>query len=307
MKKFLCTVSCIVIIAVSVQYAGHLLRPAFTCDAFNAIDAFHSIPENSIDVIACGSSHVWKGLNVEEMSEKYGLSAYNYGCNWQFLNTTSLFFQDALRTQSPKVALIETYHVNKIHENVDLNGEIYYTKGISDFEGKREYLAQCFGNHLDRYLSYYIPLLAFHENWTNLNINSFEEYTNVEMFRDSMGFLGSDAVSPTVISDPSAFEQKDLSEESVAVLDNIVRICRENDIALIFYTVPYEGEYNYSDAMKKYAAENGCDYINFFELMDETGLDGNTDFMDFEHLNTSGATKVADYLGNYITTHSILN
>ena len=128
------------------------------------------MPENSFDVIACGSSHVYKGLNVNEMTERYGFSAYNYGCNWQFLNTTTLFFEDALRTQSPKVILIETFNVDKVHEDTDLNGEIYYTKGISDFKGKREYLAQCFGKNKDRYLSYYIPLLAFHETGQTLII-----------------------------------------------------------------------------------------------------------------------------------------
>lgn len=174
MKKIVCCISCAAIIGISVFYAGRLLQPNFTVDAFHAIESFHSMPENSFDVIACGSSHVYKGLNVNEMTEKYGFSAYNYGCNWQFLNTTTLFFEDALRTQSPKVVLIETFNVDKVHEDTDLNGEIYYTKGISDFKGKREYLAQCFGKNKDRYLSYYIPLLAFHENWTNVNYYSFD-------------------------------------------------------------------------------------------------------------------------------------
>ena len=47
----------------------------------------------------------------------------------------------------------------------------------------------------------------------------------------------------------------------------------------IFYTVPYEGEYNYSDAMAEYAAANNCTYLNLFEHMDDVGLNGDTDFM----------------------------
>ncbi len=136
MKKIVCCISCAAIIGISVFYAGRLLQPNFTVDAFHAIESFHSMPENSFDVIACGSSHVYKGLNVNEMTERYGFSAYNYGCNWQFLNTTTLFFEDALRTQSPKVILIETFNVDKVHEDTDLNGEIYYTKGISILKEK---------------------------------------------------------------------------------------------------------------------------------------------------------------------------
>ena len=36
-------------------------------------------------------------------------------------------------------------------------------------------------------------------------------------------------------------------------------------------------------------------------------LNGDTDFMDIEHLNISGATKVADYLGEYIVSHNLLS
>ena len=41
--------------------------------------------------------------------------------------------------------------------------------------------------------------------------------------------------------------------------------------------------------------------------LDDVGLNGDTDFMDIEHLNISGATKVADYLGEYIVSHNLLS
>ena len=63
MKKIVCCISCASIIGVSVFYAGRLLQPNFTVDAFHAIESFHSMPENSFDVIACGSSHVYKDMD----------------------------------------------------------------------------------------------------------------------------------------------------------------------------------------------------------------------------------------------------
>ena len=47
--------------------------------------------------------------------------------------------------------------------------------------------------------------------------------------------------------------------------------------------------------------------LTLFEHMDDVGLNGDTDFMDIEHLNISGATKVADYLGEYIVSHNLLS
>ena len=52
--------------------------------------------------------------------------------------------------------------------------------------------------------------------------------------------------------------------------------------------------------MKRYAEANNCIYLNLFEKIDDIGIDGNTDFRDIDHLNDSGAKKVADYLGGYI-------
>lgn len=296
-------VSCLLIIIIlifSINYVGNLLNPDWTDGAINAVKAFHTLPENSVEVIIYGSSHAWKGLDTMEMYKQYGIGAYNYGCNWQRINTTSLFFEDSLRTQSPKVVLIETYRVAEILKDTDLTGEIYYTKAIDSFEAKDRYLQQCFGDDKERYLSYYMPLIMFHENWKDIDVENFSEGTTVETYLKNMGYNGSESVVPVEIVDSEIFMQEEIGNDALEILDNIVEKCDENDIQLIFYTVPYEGQFNYSKAMKNYAEKNGCVYLDLFEKMNEVGIDSNTDFQDDTHLNDSGAKKVADYLGAYI-------
>jgi hypothetical protein len=283
---------------------GYIVRPTDTDTALYAINAFHDMPDNSMEVIGYGSSHMWRGLKPMEMYEKYGIGAYNYGCNWQKINTTELFIKDSLLTQSPKVILIETYYVNDLLQNTDINGEIYYTRGITEFEGKWQYLRQCFGNDKERYLSYYMPLCGFHDNWVNLAQGNFTKYVrDTSGFIQSKGYIGIANVSQVTIPDSSTFVQSELSPDAINVLDEIVEICNEKGIEIIFYTAPYEGEYYYSDAMKQYAQNNGCVYFNLFEYLDETGIDGETDFSDAGHLNESGAVKVADFLGEYIVNN----
>ena len=41
-------------------------------------------------------------------------------------------------------------------------------------------------------------------------------------------------------------------------------------------------------------------FINMFEHMEDAGISAETDFCDPHHLNVSGATKMADYLGAYL-------
>lgn len=282
---------------------GYLVRPTGTDGAYSQIETFHSLPYNSIEVMVYGSSHAYKGLSTMELYEKYGIGAYNYGWNWQKINTTKLFIKDSLLTQTPKVILIECYNVGTVLYDTDITPEIYYSRYLSKGIGRDEYLKQCFQNNKERYLSYYMPLSAFHDNWNTLTKKSFAEISVDTVFRRFMGFHPAIAVTEVTIPDYTTFQQSSLSEKAIAELDEIVDLCRENDIEIIFYTVPYQGQYNYSDAMEEYAKKNGYVYFDLFKYADEVGIDGKTDFQDTDHLNSSGAVKVADYLGQYIVEH----
>ena len=299
--KILLSGAITLILIVGVIYRlGILVRPTNADSAFKAIDTFHDMPQNSLEVIGYGSSHMWRGMSAMQMYEAYGIGTYNYGCNWQHINTTELFIKDSLRTQSPKVILIETYLVNDLLQDMDINGEIYYTRAINEFEGKQKYLKQCFGDDKERYLSYYMPLCAFHDNWVNLDEKNFVENSSNKDFYKTMGFMDSEAVTPISIADPSGFKQKDISKDALKVLDEIVAICKANDIEIIFYTAPWQGYYSYGDAMSTYAEENDCAYFNLFRYVDEIGINCKTDFSDKGHLNNSGAVKVSNFLGKYI-------
>ncbi len=308
MKQVMKTIArCIIpicMIGAVIYYGGKLFRPLSTDPSFKAIDAFHSLPEDTIEVMVYGSSHAQIGVNVMEMYERYGIGAYNYGNKWQNINTTALFVHDSLRTQSPKVVLIETYHVNDLRIDIDMNGEIYYTKAIPFSDAKKRYLDQCFGGHLKRYLSYYIPFVAFHKNWDHLQEGSFQDNSDPSDFRESMGYRRfKDEPVKIDIKDYRTFEQESLSEEALQVLDDIVSVCNENNAEIIFYTAPYALEYHYIDAMEQYARDHGCTYLNLFEKIDEMGIDCETDFYDDHHMTIKGATKVADHLGRYIVDH----
>lgn len=285
------------------KYSEYILRPSGTDQCVAAIDAFHNMPEKSMEVIIYGSSHGWRGVSSVELYEKYGIAAYNYGGNWQCLSTEALFFYDSLRTQSPKVVMIETFRINDVIMDQDLDGEIYYTRNISNFPYKKYYLKQAFEDSMERYLAYYFPISQFHSSWNDLSINNFKKWYTQEDFEGTMGYFytsSGDDVTPVVIDAPSTFEQYELCQEAIEILDDIVKTCKEKSIELIFFTTPWAGQNNYSDAMSRYSEVKGCMYIDFFKCIDEVGINVDTDFRDEGHLNNNGAIKIADYLGKYL-------
>lgn len=299
-KNIACFCVTLALITFGSAKLGYILRPVDVDSSINAIDTFHCMPENSFEVIGYGSSHTARCFNSMEFYHKYGIGAYNYGCNWQKINTILLFMKDSLRTQKPKIALVDTFLVGECKKNQNIDGEIYYTTAMSEFDGRREYLNWCFGNNLENYASYYMPLYAFHDNWTNICGDSFQKdvYYSYDYFK-MMGFSASDVVNPVILPTEKS-RQEELGGDSITILNEMVDLCENNDIKLIFFTAPWAGKNIYSDAMKSFAAENDCVYLDLFENINEMQIDGNCDYSDDGHLNTSGANKVSDFLGKYI-------
>ena len=55
--------------------------------------------------------------------------------------------------------------------------------------------------------------------------------------------------------------------------------------------------------IKEYAQKHNLPYINFYELLDETGIDYETDTYDGGlHMNLDGARKLSKYLGNVLVS-----
>ena len=300
-KRLLCCLLTIALTFLLIQRTGLILDPEWSQDGLDVIDAFDSLEDNSLDVIVYGSSHAWKGCDTRVMCDDYGIKAYNYACNWQAINTIKLFLEDSFRTQTPKVVCIEVGLVDSLEQNVDLDGQIYYTRSMSDFDGKRQYLKQCFGNDPERYISYYMPLYMFHDNWININYESWL-FRGPERWINTKGYCAdySDTVREYELPDPTVFPQKELRADCINVLQDIVDLCHSKGVEVIFYTAPCICEYNYHDFMLQFALDNDCTYLDLYYYYDDLSLDGKTDFQDSDHLNGSGARKVAAFLAEYV-------
>lgn len=94
-------------------------------------------------------------------------------------------------------------------------------------------------------------------------------------------------------------------------LDKITRLCKVNQIQLILIKAPSLYPYWYDEweqQMEEYARQNGLLYVNFLDLLDETGLDFQTDTYDGGlHMNLSGTEKITRYLGEYLSENTELS
>ena len=291
-----------ILVMAMAAFAEPVLRPAGIETCMNAIRAYHSLPEDSVDVVIFGSSRAWRGLDTVLLHDEYGINAYNYGVNWQKINTTALFVKDALKQQSPKIAVVEVRNLSRSLKNKEFCGEIYYTRALSWNQELLNYLKRALNKSPVDILSYLFPVISTHNSWTDLVDGRTEGTLSVQELLENRGCVIDRTVSritPVTLGDNS--KGKELKSSSRQYLDSIVETCREKGVQVIFYLTPCTGDYYYTEAMEKYAAENGCAYLDGFSFLHETGIDPETDYFDRVHLNGNGSRKLSSFLGEYIT------
>ena len=282
--------------------AEPVLRPAGVQSCMNAVRAYHALPDDSVDVVVFGSSRAWRGVDTVLLHDEYGINAYNYAVNWQKINTTALFVRDALKQQSPKIAVVEVRNLSRSLKNKEFCGEIYYSRALSWNRDLLNYLRQALSKAPVDVLSYLFPVISTHNAWPDLVEGQQEHIITVQELLNKRGSVidtASGKVTPVTLGDNS--KGKELRSGSRKVLDSIVEACREKGTQVIFYLTPCTGNYYYTEAMEAYARENGCAYLDGFTYLDEIGIDPETDYFDRVHLNEKGSRKLSSFLGEYIT------
>lgn len=112
---------------------------------------------------------------------------------------------------------------------------------------------------------------------------------------------GEDADSEDKGTDAS---DKTFGKLPMQYLDKMRKLCEKKGIKLLLMKAPSASPVWYEEEdqqIRDYAKKYGLDYINFYDLIDEIGLDYETDTYDGGlHLNLQGADKLSEYLGKYL-------
>ena len=152
---------------------------------------------------------------------------------------------------------------------------------------------------------YYLNLGRYHARWKDLSEVDFQ--TNLTAPRGR--FISEEVVYNWDIPVISREEKAPMPEEMQKYLDLMVELCKENNIELVLYTAPFNSLYNEENTRQDlfarqrifngiddYAEDKNLRYYNLFYEMEGIGLNGETDYMDSQHFNASGQTKVTRYM-----------
>lgn len=264
------------------------------------LNEFYDLPENSLEYICVGSSHVYCNVSPLEIWNESGIKGFVMATQQQPLTASYYYIKEAFKTQKPKVVILEglmalrTEHTEGvIYDAIDpLHFSLNKLQMINDLVDSKESDA------------YYFNILKYHSRWKNVTVEEVVKNYNAEndIFKGYVP-LESDYVGQNQIPDYNSATSQVIPNENLETLNNILNVVEENGAKLILLIAPYEVEY-YTGMFKaeyEWAQKNSVEVIDYSLRLDEIGIDPNEDYYDIGHLDLSGATKLSRDLAGILT------
>lgn len=311
------SVCLIVLLFCCLQLVNRALVPKYYYNnkwsATSTYQGFYKMEENTIDVIFLGSSHAACAFNPQELYNTYGITSYNLGCEQQNLLVSYYWLREALRSQNPKVVMLECYMLFEYMADEPLNTEEACTRKAIDYMKWSEVKQQavediCLYDEGQQVLSYYLPNVRFHTRWTDLDEDDFAP-DEMEQYYELKGYnllYGNNVKTNNCpLTEGASWNGEIFISLMEEYLQKISDLCEEQGIELILVKTPTSKQtiekYN---TVKTYAGTHGLDYYDFNleNLYEETGFVYAQDMADEEHTNVQGAIKITDYIGNLLGT-----
>ena len=156
-------------------------------------------------------------------------------------------------------------------------------------------------NSKSEQISFIFPILRYHSRWTELEDEDFSKnkgkYDNI--------FKGYWLVKDIEPYEGERYNKyQEISKTELKYFEKIVDLCKENNIELIAVEFPSIQTWNSDkkERVEQIAKDNNVRFLDLHDVLDEIGIDWSKDTGDEGyHLNISGAEKISDYLGKFLS------
>ncbi|MDD3339284.1 MAG: SGNH/GDSL hydrolase family protein [Lachnospiraceae bacterium] len=233
--------------------------------------------DNTIDLLVLGDSESYTSISTMMLWKEDGISSYIGAQSGQQIQETYYMLKQALQTQKPKLVMLETHVLFRDNAGMDAYRSV-----------------------MEENAMYHFSVFRYHNIWKRLlssNIGDDRQFFKGFRVRDSVApYDGGDYMQETTV-------KKQMTGFVKNYLQQIIDICKENDIPILFYSAPSPVNYNYQkhNTLIEYTENAGIPYVDLNMMTSELGIDWTKDTLDHgDHLNIYGAQKVTKYMRKYL-------
>jgi hypothetical protein len=299
-KSFLFLIICTVILTV----LSYIFRPVWNTD--DILTGYNHETKNSIDVLFVGDSDIYNGISPMEIYEKYGITSYDYASSAASNLLMYYMMLEALKTQTPKVVVMDETSIFGYKEG---ETNTHRAMDLLPLDNVKLSLINDPGYSFDigNKMNFIFPFFRYHDRWNSIKLSDVFKKSGVNYFK---GYTFSKAVKA---AENEESYMNGLNEEvdftTTYLPESVIKAkeyCDEHNIKFLLISMPDTSAWSHAkyEKMIKWTKENNIDYLDFNMLLNEIGIDFNTDTPDGGmHLNISGAIKMSNYIGNYLSEY----
>lgn len=274
-------------------------------DGITPMIDFYEQPAGTVDALLLGSSHAGMNVAVDAMWNSNGISAYALWGSVQPFWNSYYFLKEALTTQKPKVILLEVYAATFSDEFSDDARQATNTIGIKNLKNRWDAIQV--SAQSERQTELFLGYPLYHDRLFELVPSDFTYYF---WQRDAFDKHGGASFSQKTLEVelPKPVEEKmPLPEKEEVYLQKIIDLCKEENLQLVFFLTPTPDAAYWvplCNSIDDIAQRNGIPFINFNYMYDQLEIDSNACWMeDGNHLRYQDATKIGNYLAQYLADH----
>lgn len=306
-------ISCVVVGCLLVAVLGYLTNLMERKNSYAKYKEFFDQEEN-FDVLFMGTSHVINGVYPMELWDDYGIISYNFGGHANQIPTTYWVMRNALDYTTPQLVVVDCWGLSSdikgydafsyLHLSLDAfplsTTKVQAVWDLLDDPVMDEMVASGTTRESDEprtKIGLVWDYSVYHSRWNEIGQRDFEPSGSIEK-----GAEIRTNVNPGVLN--KIDQGKKFEQDSVGVeyIYRTIEECQSRGIDILLIYLPFPaGEQSQMEANRVYdiAEKYQINYINFLDM---DVVDYQTDCYDADsHLNPSGARKVTEYLGQYIT------
>lgn len=296
----ICTV---VLVCISLYFLQEILMPKYVSDVVEGdLIAEYYEEEKDHDVLFIGDCEVYENFSPVVLWEEYGINSYIRGSAQQLIWQSYYLLEDALRYETPDVVV---FNVLSMKYN-EPQKEAYNRMSIEGMEWSMSKV-NCIKASMteeEQFLDYVFPILRYHGRWQEVTTEDFTEIYETDKVSHNGYYMRVDVKPAGDVPEGKILADYNFGENAYFYLDKMRTLCEEKGIELILVKAPSLYPYWYEEwemQIEEYANMHNLCYINYLELLEETGIDFQTDTYDGGlHLNLSGAEKLSRHFGNVL-------
>ena len=289
----------------------------------NSNGGIYDLPEDSLDVVFIGSSHVFYSINPDQLFDESGITSYDYASERQNLWQSYYYVEDLFRDQHPKIVILEALgilqdtYIDSSYNHMAIDRLRFSSSKINAAKRVHEL------NPDEKIIDYILPALNYHDRIYELEALDYDS-SPVAPLTVSKGFRICVTTNPKTDFDYAAqyenydyetlyelygdiFKNPTVAGEPAEEMSKIKALCEENGATLVLAKMPCADVWSdlYYQSVKKWAAENGVTYIDCngdIDVRNAIAIDYSTDSLDGgNHLNYYGAAKNTSWWAKYLS------